>query len=55
MTLFVYGQKEAKSSLSANGVIGGNKISTEKLFVLKGQEEKIKKSYQNTLSFETEQ
>lgn len=48
-------QKEAKSSLSANGVIGGNKISTEKLFVLKGQEEKIKKSYQNTLSFETEQ
>lgn len=24
--------KEAKSSLSANGVIGGNKISTEKLF-----------------------
>ena len=25
-------QKEAKSSLSANGKIGGNKISVEKLF-----------------------
>jgi DNA adenine methylase len=25
-------QKEAKSSLSANGVIGGNKVSVEKLF-----------------------
>ena len=25
-------QKEAKSSLSANGVIGGNKMSVEKLF-----------------------
>ncbi len=29
-------QKQAKSSLSANGVIGGNKISTEKLFVYGG-------------------
>ena len=28
-------QKEAKSSLSANGVIGGNKVSVEKLFKLK--------------------
>lgn len=26
-------QKEAKSSLSANGVIGGNKLSVEKLFI----------------------
>jgi DNA adenine methylase len=26
-------QKEAKSSLSANGKIGGNKTSVEKLFV----------------------
>ena len=29
-------QKEAKSSLSANGVIGGNKISVERLFVYGG-------------------
>jgi DNA adenine methylase len=29
-------EKEAKSSLSANGKIGGNKISTEKLFVYCG-------------------
>jgi len=28
-------QKEAKSSLSANGQIGGNKLSTEKLFKFK--------------------
>ena len=28
-------QKQASSSLSANGVIGGNKISTERLFTLK--------------------
>ena len=28
-------QKEAKSSLSANGKIGGNKISVEKLFMVK--------------------
>jgi len=29
-------QKQAKSSLSANGVIDGNKLSTEKLFVCGG-------------------
>ena len=29
-------EKETKSSLSANGIIGGNKISTEKLFRYKG-------------------
>lgn len=29
-------EKETKSSLSANGIIGGNKISTEKLFKYKG-------------------
>jgi len=28
-------EKEAKSSLSANGIIGGNKISVEKLFTIK--------------------
>jgi len=29
-------QKEAKSSLSANGVIGGSKVSTERLFIYCG-------------------
>ena len=29
-------QQEVKSSLSANGIAGGNKVSVEKLFVYKG-------------------
>ncbi len=29
-------EKQAVSSLSANGKLGGNKVSTEKLFILKG-------------------
>ena len=33
-------KKDVKSSLSANGKAGGNKISTEKLFVLGGKDER---------------
>ena len=35
-------EKQAKSSLSANGVIGGSKTSTEKLFTIKDKYSSIK-------------
>ena len=37
-------EKEAKSSLSANGKIGGNKVSVEKLFKLKPYVTSVNKS-----------
>ena len=46
-TLNVYGKKEIKSSLSANGKIGGSKLSIEKIIYFKKIRKNGKTSYRN--------